>query len=105
VDVVCEYVSPIWCTRLYQHFKLNEAKRDAALFSALFAEQNRTTRALDPQSSQESNTKSSKSAAPQLSVAQKRLRKVDTKGMATLSNFFPTKKAKSAASNEEQDDD
>jgi len=104
VDVVCEYVSPIWSTRLYQHFKLNEAKRDAALFSALFAEQNRTTRAVDAQSSHESNAKSSKSA-PQLSLAQKRLRKVDTKGMATLSNFFPTKKAKSGTSNEEQDDE
>jgi len=101
VDVVCEYVSPVWSSRLYQHFKLNEAKRDAALFSALFAEQNRTTRAVDTQpSSQEGNAKSSK-AAPQLSVAQKRLRKVDTKGMATLSSFFPTKKAKSMTDEED----
>lgn len=106
VDVVCEYVSSQWQKRLYQHYGLQESKRDGKLMS-LFAEQNRVTpngaRFVEPPSADPSPASvaaavaAAKKEAPTLSVAQKRLRKVDTKGMPSLSNFFP-KKQKPASS-------
>lgn len=101
VDVVCEYVSSQWQKRLYQHYGLQESKRDVKLMS-LFAEQNRVAsngaRFVEPPTNDVPSgaavppaATGSKKEAPVLSSAQKRLRKVDTKGMTSLSSFFPKK--------------
>jgi len=91
VDVICEYVSPQWAHRLYKHFGLSESKRDNKLFNALFAEQNRTSSNGSRFVEATLEEKKGETKKKELSMGQKRLRKVDTKGMASLSNFFPKK--------------
>lgn len=85
VDVVADYVSPQWASCLRKHYGIAETSS----FASRFAEQNRTTngaRFVEPMTGGAAPKSAPK---PEVTAGQKRLRKVDTKGMATLSNFFP----------------
>lgn len=119
VDIVCEYLSPEWQDKLKTHFGFallmvkesdeetntttNNKKRARALWEANPGQNDaddllQFTMGTTSGESCKSESLKTKKKPPPTTAGLKRLQKVNTKGMKSLSSFFGTKKKKTSQS-------